>query len=184
MDAARHQAIARSFRSRARQHRRLNFEKAQFVQRLANLQYHAMPQLKIAMRFRPPQIQIAVAQARFFARRHFFFDLKRRRLRIIQNVQPRSHHFHFARRDLRVRLLPPQHAPFHRDHKFRAQLLRFRMRFGIQLFVENNLRDSRPVAQVDENQLAQIAPPVDPAHQHDVFISVGRSQVPAIICPR
>ena len=77
-------------------------------------------------------------------------------------------------RNFRIRLLPPHHAPFDRHHKFRAQLFGLGVRFGMQLLVENDLRDSRAVAQVDEDQLAQVAPPVDPAHQHDVFVRVRR----------
>src|ERR1700735_3659673 len=86
MDAARHQAVARAFRSRARKHRRFYFEKSLLVERFANFQYDAVAQLQIAVRFRPPQIEITVAQTRFFARGHFLFDLERRRLRIIQDV--------------------------------------------------------------------------------------------------
>ncbi len=183
MNAARHQTIARAFRRRARQHRRLNFEKAEFVERLANFENHAMPQLDIAVQPRPAQIEIAVAQARLLARRHFVFDLKRRRLRIVQNVQPRGHHFHFARRNFRIRLLPPNHAPFHGHHEFRAQLFGLRVRLGMQLLVEHDLRDSGAVAQINKNQLPQIAPPVHPAHQHDVLLRVRRAQLAAIFCP-
>ncbi len=52
----------------------------------------------------------------------------------------------------------------------------------MQFLVENNLRNSSAVAQVDENQLAEIAPAMDPAHEHDVFIGVGGAEGATIIC--
>ena len=76
--------------------------------------------------------------------------------------------------------LAAHHAAFDGDHKFRAQLFGLGVRLGMQLVVENDLRDSGAVAQVDEDQLAQVAPPVHPAHQHDVFIRVRRAQRAAV----
>ena len=113
-----------------------------------------------------------MAQARFFAGRHFVFDLERRRLRIVQNVQARGHHFHFARRDFRIRLLAANHLPFDRDHKLRTQLFGLFVRLGMQLFVEHNLRNAGTVAQINEDQLAQIAAAMHPAHQDHVSISI------------
>src|ERR1700751_3669257 len=56
------------------------------------------------------------------------------------------------------------------------------MRLRIQLIVEDDLRDSRAVAEVDEDQLAEIAAALNPAHQDDVFIGVRDAQRAAIIC--
>ena len=140
-----------------------------------------MPQFDIAVRFGPPQIEIPVTEPGFFRCGHFVFNLKRRRLRIVQNVQSRGHHFHFARRDLRVCLLPLDDFPFHRNHILRPQLLRFLVRLGMQFGVKHNLRNPRAVAQVDKNQLAQVPSPVHPAHQHHVFIRVRGPQISRVI---
>ena len=96
----------------------------------------------------------------------------------------RGQHFHFAGGDFRIRLLPPQHAPFDRDHKFRAQLFRLGVRLGMLLLVEHDLRDSRAVAQIDKDQLAQVAPPVHPAHQHDVLVRVRAARSDPQYCVR
>ncbi len=122
-----------------------------------------------------------MAQARFFAGGHFVFDLERRRLGIVQYVQARGHHFHFARCDFRIGLLPANHFAFDSHDEFRTQLFGFFVRFGMQLFVEHNLRQSRAVAQVNEDQLAQIAAAMNPAHQDHIFISVRRAQVAAVV---
>jgi hypothetical protein len=52
---------------------------------------------------------------------------------------------------------------------------------GIVLLVENNLRDSGAVPQIDENQLAQVAPPVDPSHQDDVFVNICGAKIAAVV---
>ena len=53
----------------------------------------------------------------------------------------------------------------------------------MQLLVEDNLRDSGAIAQIDKNQLAQIASPVHPAHEDNVRIRVRRAQIAAVFCP-
>ncbi len=74
------------------------------------------------------------------------------------------------------------HAPDHGDHKFRAQFLGAPMRRGVQLLVENDLRQARAVAQVDEQKIAEVAPLVDPAHQHDFLVGVRGAQISAVVC--
>src|SRR3984957_1092340 len=181
MNAAGNEIVARAFRYRTGEHPRLDLAESQLVHRRAHLENHAMAQFEVLMRARTPQIEIAIANPRFLASVHFVFYLERRRLRIVQNVQARRDYFHFAGRNFRVRLLAPHYATFHRDNKFRAQLFGLRVRFGMQLIVEHDLRDSRAVAQVDEDQLAEIATALNPAHQDDFFIGVRDAQRPAII---
>ena len=125
-------------------------KKPKLVERLAHLENNPVPQLDIAVRPRAAQVEIAIAQARLFARRHFVLNLERRRLRVVQNVQARGHHFHFAGGDFGVRFLPANHAALDRHHKFRAQLFGLCVRFGMQLLVEHDLRDAGAVAQVNE----------------------------------
>ena len=56
------------------------------------------------------------------------------------------------------------------------------MRGGVLLLVEDNLRQARAVAQVNENQIAKVAPPMDPAHQDDVFVGIGGAKIAAVVC--
>jgi hypothetical protein len=49
------------------------------------------------------------------------------------------------------------------------------MRLGILFPVKDNLRDARAVAQVDKDELTQIASAMNPAHQHNVFFRVRRA---------
>src|SRR5215472_466422 len=181
MDAARNEAVARAFRRRTREQRRFNLEKAKLVERLANLKDDAVPQLDVAVQLRAAQVEIAVAQTRFLSRRGLFLNLKRRCLRVIQNVQPGREHFHFARRNFRICFQPPDNASFYGHYELRAQLFGLAMRLSGLLLVEYNLREASPVAQIDEDQLAQIAPPLHPAHEHSVFVRVRRAEIAAVL---
>jgi len=131
---------------------------------------------------RAAQVEIAIAQARLFAGGHFVFDLEGRRLRIIEDVQPRGHHFDFTCSNFRIRLLAAQDASLDRDNEFRAQLFGFRMRLGVQLLIEDDLRDAGAVAEVNENQLAEVAAAMHPAHEDDVLIGVRGAECTAIVC--
>ena len=98
-------------------------------------------------------------------------------------MQLRGDHFHFTGRNFRIRFLPPNDFAFDSHDKFRAQLFGLGVRLGILLLVKHNLRDARAVAQVDKNDLTQIAPAMNPAHQHNVFFSVRNAQRAAIVRP-
>jgi hypothetical protein len=55
------------------------------------------------------------------------------------------------------------------------------MRGGVLLFVEDNLRQSRAIAQINKNQVAEIAPPVNPAHQDDLFAVIASAKIAAVM---
>ena len=69
--------------------------------------------------------------------------------------------------------------PFHGDHVFRPHLLGALMHGGIHILVEDHLGDAFTVAQIDENDAAMVAAPVDPAHQEHVLAGVGGAQLAA-----
>ena len=54
---------------------------------------------------------------------------------------------------------------------------------GIALLVEYNLGDARAVAQVDKDEIAVIAPPVDPAHQSNRGPRIAGAQFAAAVRP-
>ena len=55
------------------------------------------------------------------------------------------------------------------------------MRSGLLLLVEDNLRQARPIAQINKNQVAEIATPVDPSHQDHVLIGISSAEIAAIV---
>jgi hypothetical protein len=44
---------------------------------------------------------------------------------------------------------------------------------GVQFVVEHDLRYAGPVAEIDKDDLAQVASPVDPSHEHNFFARIG-----------
>ncbi len=76
---------------------------------------------------------------------------------MIQNAQLAGHHFDFAGGQIGIRFLAALHFSAHSDDKFRAQLFGLRLRGGILFLIENDLDESCAVAQVDKNQVAEIA---------------------------
>ena len=83
MHATRNEIIARAFGRRAREHGRFDFEEAHFVHGLANFENDFVAQREVAMRLGAAQVEIAVAQARFFGGVDFVFDGKRRRFGVV-----------------------------------------------------------------------------------------------------
>ena len=102
-------------------------------------------------------------------------------LRIVQDLQLVGDNLDFAGFDVRVdsvRIALLALAD-HGDDILRAQLAGFLVQRRIQLGVEHDLRDPGAVAHVDEDQAAQVAPPVYPAHEHHALAGVGGAQLAA-----
>jgi hypothetical protein len=57
------------------------------------------------------------------------------------------------------------------------------MRLGRDFLVEHNLRNPRPVAHVEKDQVAVIAPPVHPAHQNYAPSGLFDTEIAAAVRP-
>ena len=66
------------------------------------------------------------------------------------------------------------------DDPFAADLPGEFVRFGVQVGVEDGLHDAGSVAQVDEDEVAVVSPPVDPSRQGDLLSLVVASQFSAV----
>ena len=53
------------------------------------------------------------------------------------------------------------------------------MNRGIEFVVKHDLGHAGAVAQVDKDDLSQVAPPVDPSHEHNFLSCIGKPQSPA-----
>ena len=96
MHAAGDEIVARAFGRGAREHRRFDFEEAHFVHRFADFEDDFVAQREVGVLARAAQVEIAVAQARFFGGVDVVFDLKRRRFRVVQDVELGGDDFDFA----------------------------------------------------------------------------------------
>ena len=135
-----------------------------------------MAKADVVLQARPPQIEVAVLEPHVLRHRVVFRDLKWRRLRFVQHANLAREHFHFAGGELRIDRVfrSPLHRARHPDDELGAQPLRH----GHQRVVlaDDDLRDARAVADVDEGDAAQIANAVHPSEEHDVGADVARAQ--------
>ena len=128
-----------------------------------------MAQAQVALHAAAPQVEIAVAQARLFAGLGLILDGEGRRLRLIQHQQRARHHFHFAGGKLRIHRSrrAHHHFPLHSHHVFAANLLRPVVHFRADGGIADDLRPARVVAQIEEDQIAQVAADIHPAGQEN-----------------
>ena len=62
--------------------------------------------------------------------------------------------------------------------EFVAELFALFVDGGVEFSVTDDLRYARAVAEVDENNLAEIAAAVDPSHEDGFFACVGEAKAP------
>ena len=144
-----------------------------------------MPQLDVGLHRRAPQVNVAVLQPHFFVGQRRLRGQKRRRLRLVQQQQFFRHHLDLAGRDVAVHgcgvaLLD---LADDRDHELGAQRGRLVVQARAALAVEHHLRDPGAVADVNENQVAEVAPAVHPSHEHGARSGIAGAQRAAGVSP-
>ncbi len=166
LDAAGDQIIARAFGRRARHERRFDFEKALAVEMLAHGEADLRAQHDIALHVRAPQVDVAVFQARVFLHVDGFFHGERRRARFVQDPDLLGYQLHFAgfERGIHGFGRACGNAAFDSDDVLGAQRFGLGVEFRAAIGVEDNLRNAVAVAQMNEDDAAQIAAAMHPAH--------------------
>ena len=90
--------------------------------------------------------------------------------------------FDFAAGEIGIRFLPRDDFAFDRHDVLAADVLGFGVRFGLRLFVEDHLDDAGAIANVEEEEITEVAAASDPAHHDGVFVGVGGAESAAIVC--
>jgi hypothetical protein len=115
----------------------------------------------------PPQVKIAVFQAKRL--RHFgsVLNLEGRRLGLIENLDGIDEHLDFTRRQVRVFGFrrPSGYLPVDRHDTLGPKRVGCLVDAGVPLRIEHYLRQTGSIPQVDEEQTPVIAPPLHPPHQ-------------------
>jgi len=182
VNAAGDKIVARAFWRGAREHRRFDFEEAHFVHHAANFEQDFVAQREIGVLARAAQIEIAIAEARFFGGVGFVFDLKRRRFRVVEDVKLGGDDFDFAAGEIGIRFLARDDFAFDGDDVFAADVFSFAVSFGLRLFVKDDLDDAGAIANVEEEEISEVATARDPAHHDGVFVGVGGAEIAAVVC--
>ena len=185
MHAAGHQEIARALGRRLAQDRRLDFEKPLLRQALANRPRNLVAQPEIALHLGAAQVDVAVLQPHFLVLDRLFGGRERRQARVVQHPQLGGLDLDFAGRHLGIDgvRVAQAHLAHRGDHVLRPHLLALGVALGREFLVEHHLGNAAAVAQVEEDQVAVVAPPVHPAHHHHGLAGVGGAQF-AALCVR
>ena len=90
--------------------------------------------------------------------------------------------FDFAAGEIGIRFLTKHHFAFDGEDVFAAYVFGLGVGFGLRLFVEDNLDDAGAIAEVEKEQIAEVATASDPAHHDGVFVGVGGAEIAAVVC--
>ena len=148
---------------------------------VANGERDLVPQFDVELHGVATQVDIAILQAHLFVRQHRVRGQKWQRLRDVQNAQLFHHQFYFAGGNIGIDGvgIAALDRANRRNHEFIAQLFRFLVHRGIQFVIEYDLGYAGAVAEIDEDDLAKVATPVDPSHEHNFLACVGEPQLSA-----
>ena len=175
---ARDEIVSRAFRRGFCQDRRFNFPEPLRVHVIADSHCDAMAHAKRFLHLRAAQIQISIFQTQLFRGSELVFDRKWSCFGFAEDPKLAHDDFDFAR--FQIWVLEPfaahTNAPAHGDHELRSQRLRSAVKVRVVFGIKNDLADPVAIAQIDEDQLAMIAPAIDPAHQQNVLSLVRSSQ--------
>ena len=199
MDAAGDDEVARAFGRAFEQDGRFDFEEVAIVEEIANEADDVVAQAQIRGQPGAAQIEVAVFETDGFVDLVALVsaDDERRRTGLAENLQFRGDHFNFAGFQLRVfeawgAFL---YGAAYLDDVFAAHLggcceragaivavagctgrVSAIGRIALRVIRNGDLRDARPVAQVEEDQAAVVAAAVDPAREGDLFSGVAGAQ--------
>src|ERR1019366_5828522 len=179
--AAGHQVVARAFGGRARHERGLNLVEALRVEMVANGDGNLVAKFDVVMQLWPAQVDIAILQAHLFVGQHGIAGRERQGLAIVQDAQLVGNHLDFAGGNVLVDRvgLAQLGVADDRHHKLGAHRSRAVVDFGPGVGGDHNLCDPAAVAQVEEDEIAEIAPLVHPSHEHNFGAGVGGAQLAA-----
>ncbi len=77
--------------------------------------------------------------------------------------------------------MPLDYIAFDGDNEFAARLLGFGVGFRLRFFVEDDLHDAGAVAEVEEEEIAEVAAAMYPAHDDGVSAGVGGAERAAVV---
>ena len=181
MDAAGHQVVARAFGRGARHERRLDFVEALRVQVFADGDGHLVAQANVVLHLRPAQVDVAILQAHFFVGQHGVGGREGQRLAVVQQAKLVGDDFDFAGGIVLVdgAGVAQLDVADDGDDELRAHGAGLLVHCGAGVGGDDDLGDAGAVAQVEEDEVAEVAPLVDPAHENNFRAGVGGAQLAA-----
>src|SRR5690606_14887605 len=175
--AAGHQIVTGALGRTAGEHRRLQFQKAVFIEEVARSLHYTVAQDHVSLQRRATEVQVTVAQSDAFVDVTRPVDLEGRRLCLAEHDEVFGDDLDLTGSELRVfhPLEPLCHFSVNADHVLAAQRLRLGKQFGI-VRLKDDLTHAGPVTQIDEDESSMVAAPAYPACQADLSPRVGEPQ--------
>jgi hypothetical protein len=135
-----------------------------------------MAQPHVVLQPRPPQVEVAIPETHVFRDRRVFRDLKRRRLRFVENANVPRQDFDLAGGQLRVGgvVRAPLNEARDTDHELRSQPLGDRHQ-GV-VFTDDDLGDTCAIADIDERHAAEVPDTMHPPEQHHFRADIAGTQ--------
>src|SRR5205809_6713728 len=112
----------------------------------------------MAKALRPAQIQITILEPGVLVGFGLVFDVKRRYLRSVEELQLFAAKLHLSRCQVRIQCFQRAlgQSAAHRNHVLGTELLRLLVSRRVDFGVKNHLRDTASVPDIDKNQPAMI----------------------------
>ncbi len=185
LDAAGDEIIAGAFGGGAGHERGFDFEEALGCEVVADGERDFVTQFDIGLHGVAAQVDVTIFQAHLFVREHSVGRQKRQRFRHVQNAQLFDDEFDFSGGDVGVDGVgvAALDGSDGRDHELVAQRLGLLVHGCIQFVVEDDLGHAGAVAEVDEDDLAEVAAAVDPSHEHNFFARIGEPKFSVHMSP-
>jgi hypothetical protein len=179
VDAAGDEVIARALGRGAGEEGRFDFVEAEGVEGAAHGERNLVAGAEVRLHARAAQVEKPVAEAGFLAGGDFVFDLEGRRARVVQDedaeaMTSTSPVARFGLGFSRLATVPSTATTYSLRHSSARRGRR------VLLFVADDLSEAVAVAQVEEDELAEVAAAVHPAHQQDGLARIGGASSPQV----
>ena len=184
MHTARHKVVARAFRRALGENRGFDLEEILGIEIFPREERDFMPHDEVFLHRGAAQVEIAVFQPQQLVCLAVVGDFKRRGLALAENLKLADQHFQLACRHVLVdHVAGAEHdCALHGKHEFRTDRAGARkVRFAECVAVEYDLHQSRAVTKLHEDQRAEIAAHICPAHENDFFACVRFCEVRAVV---
>ena len=179
VDAGGDQVVAGALRGGSGEERGLDLDEAALVEVGADFAGQSGAEAEVSLALRVAEVEVAVAEAQVLGDGVGLRRGEGRSASLAQQVDRFRFHFDFAGRQLGVHGLrgPFQDRALHRQYPPGAGFPGGGHRRGVG--ADDDLGGAPVVAEVEEQETAEVADALDPAHEHRPFPGVGAAEVAA-----
>src|SRR5579862_6940609 len=184
LNTAWNKVVARALRRGAGHEGRFDFEKALGSKIVADGEGNFVTQFYVELHGIAAQVDVAILQAHLFVGQGSIARKERRVLGFVEDAEFIGDKFDLAGGDVLVDGIGVAQLDGTNDSDdvLVAQQFGFLVEGSIALAAEDDLGDARAVADVDEDDGAEVAAAVDPSHEHGLFAGIGGAESPAHMC--